>query len=229
MNRFVLLTFSLLSFTVLLKHSRALYLIVNTFLLSILSFTVNANQVNTAKAPASYSQCVACHGEQAQGNKQLKAPALAGQSANYLNRQLQNFTNGLRGGHEKDTLGMQMLAISKTLDFNKEVPNLTAYLEALPSAELVQTTTGDLKNGSRYYQARCGACHGGQAQGNSSMNAPKLSGQSIEYLQRQMLNFSTGVRGTHADDKFGRQMAMMSKTSSGKELDDIFHFIAEQK
>lgn len=229
MNRFVLLTFSLLSCTAFLKHIRSICLMVNILLLSALSFAASANQTTTAKAPASYSQCVACHGEQAQGNEQLKAPALAGQSASYLNRQLQNFTNGFRGVHEKDTLGMQMVAISKTLDYNKEVPNLTAYLEALPSAELVQTTTGDLKNGSRYYQARCGACHGGQAQGNSSMNAPKLSGQSIEYLQRQMLNFSTGVRGTHADDKFGRQMAMMSKTSSGKELDDIFHYIAEQK
>lgn len=229
MYRFLLLTFSFLSFTAVLKHCRALYLIVNTLLLSILSLTVNANQVTTTTAPASYNQCVACHGEKAQGIEQLKAPALAGQSASYLSRQLQNFTNGLRGVHPNDTYGMQMVAISKTLDYNKDVPDLTAYLSGLPPAKIVQTTTGNLKNGSRYYQARCGACHGGQAQGNPSMNAPMLSGQSIEYLQRQMLNFSTGVRGTHAEDKFGRQMAMMSKTSSGKELDDIFHYIAEQK
>ncbi|GHE98145.1 cytochrome c [Thalassotalea profundi] len=179
--------------------------------------------------PESYRQCIACHGEQGEGNTQLKSPALAGQSANYLNRQLLNFTNGLRGRHEKDVLGMQMVAISKQLDLNTEVPQITTFLAALPSPTIEHQVTGDLKNGDRYYQARCGACHGGQAQGNPSMNSPKLSGQSIDYLRRQMINFSTGIRGTHSDDKLGRQMAMMSKTSSGKELEDIFYYISTQK
>ena len=207
-----------------IKKIRTGFLILAGFLLSHFSFLISAQQM-----PESYRQCIVCHGEQGQGNTQLKSPALAGQSANYLNRQLLNFTNGLRGSHEKDMLGMQMVAISKKLDLNKEVPQITTFLAALPSPTIAHKITGDLKNGDRYYQARCGACHGGQAQGNPSMNSPKLSGQSIDYLRRQMINFSTGIRGTHKDDKLGRQMAMMSKTSSGKELEDIFYYISTQK
>lgn len=183
---------------------------------------------NSNEMPQAYSQCVACHGDKAQGNAQLKSPALAGLSAEYITRQLQNFSTGVRGSHEKDMLGQQMLAISKSLDMNKDVPALAAYLESLPAANEAPDTSGDLMNGSRYYQGKCGACHSGKAEGNPSFKAPRLAGQNIDYLRRQMQNFVDGVRGTHADDKLGRQMAMMAKTTSGKELEDILHYISQQ-
>lgn len=208
------------------------------FLSLLLSVSSQAQQVITKQSsakeiPATYKQCVACHGELALGNEQLKAPALAGLSIKYLTRQLLHFKNGLRGSHEKDSLGLQMQAFSQALDPEKDIPAVAKYLSSLPSIKTSTMTTsltkGNLKNGSRYYQGKCGACHGGQAQGNPALNAPKLSGQSTAYLQRQMLNFSTGIRGNHPDDKFGRQMAMMAKTTSGKELEDILHYIAVQK
>jgi len=118
---------------------------------------------------------------------------------------------------------------TKQLDLHQDASDLSAYLATLSPEKIKQETVGDLKNGSRYYQAKCGACHGGKAQGNASFNAPKLSGQNSDYLQSQMKNFTTGIRGTHENDKFGRQMAMMSKTTSGKELDDIIHYIAQQE
>ncbi len=194
------------------------------FISSLIPLISNAEQM-----PTSYQQCIACHGEKAQGNSQLHSPALAGQSASYLARQLNNFKQGLRGEHQQDTYGKQMVALSQQLDNNKEVPELSTYLASLPQSDISQETSGDLKNGSRYYQAKCGACHGGQAEGNESFNAPKLSGQHIDYLQRQMKNFVNGIRGTAANDRFGRQMAMMATTTSGKELDDILHYIASQK
>ncbi|XQW86411.1 c-type cytochrome [Thalassotalea piscium] len=203
---------------------------VHFFLMFIgMLFSVFNTSVHAKKMPMVYQQCVVCHGEKAEGNKNLKAPVLAGQSEAYLNRQLLNFANGLRGHHPKDTFGSQMVAISQQLDLNKEVPQLAAYLSALPIPVKQLDIEGNMKNGSRYYQARCGACHGGKAQGNPLMNAPRLSGQSIDYLKRQMINFATEVRGTHQSDKFGRQMAMMSKVSSGQELNDIFYYIAVQK
>lgn len=180
------------------------------------------------EAPKTYSQCVVCHGDKAQGNVLLKSPALAGLSAEYITRQLQHFSSGVRGTHKSDTLGQQMLAISKLLDLNKDVPALSAYLESLSPVNSVPETSGNLKNGSRYYQGKCGACHGGKAEGNSSFKAPKLAGQNIDYLRRQMQNFVNGVRGTHPEDKLGRQMAMMAKTTSGKELEDILHYISQQ-
>ena len=40
---------------------------------------------------------------------------------------------------------------------------------------------------------RCDACHGLNGQGTNPM-FPKLAGQNIEYLVRQIMNFKTGVR-----------------------------------
>jgi cytochrome c oxidase subunit 2 len=198
--------------------------LLTTSLFSLISFSSYSNEV-----PPSFSQCIACHGDKAQGNTQLKAPALAGLSAEYITRQLLNFSSELRGAHNKDVFGQQMLAISKLLDKKKDVPALAAYLESLAPIDNLQTTSGDLKNGSRYYQGKCGACHGGQAQGNPAFKAPKLSGQDVDYLRLQMQNFVAGIRGNHPDDKLGRQMAMMAKTTAGKELEDILHYIAQQK
>jgi cytochrome c553 len=215
------------SFQSINEHYINIKKLVNAF--SCLVLFLWAFSVQAEEQPASYNQCIACHGEQAQGNEQLNAPSLAGLSATYLTRQLANFSSGLRGSHKEDILGKQMLIFSKQLDKNKDIPKLTAYLSNMPLVKPSQNTSGDLKNGSRYYQAKCGACHGGKAQGNSAFNAPKLAGQNVDYLNRQMKNFVNGIRGTHKDDKLGRQMAMMAKTTSGNELADILHYIATQE
>ena len=59
-------------------------------------------------APASYQTCVACHGAVGEGNTALQAPALAGQDAAYIERQLRHFKAGVRGSDPADTLGAQM-------------------------------------------------------------------------------------------------------------------------
>ncbi|OKY25630.1 hypothetical protein BI291_15465 [Thalassotalea sp. PP2-459] len=180
------------------------------------------------EAPATYLQCIACHDDNGQGNTALSSPAIAGLSESYITRQLNNYASGKRGQHPEDVSGQQMVMISKQLDLNKDVPALAYYIANLPQVKAVSKLSGDLKNGSRYYHAKCGACHGGQAQGNKSFNAPKLAGQHSSYLSKQMRNFSSDVRGTHADDKLGRQMAMMAKTVNEKELKDILFFISQQ-
>lgn len=176
-----------------------------------------------------YQQCVACHGVNAEGNDTLNAPALAGQFDWYITQQLQMFKEGYRGNNPKDVLGKQMLATTKTLNFDKDVSILSKYIASLPKANTdKKAVDGDtMKNGYRYYQARCGACHGGSAEGNAGLHAPMLSGQSQAYLKRQMLNFQTGIRGTEQSDKYGRQMAMMAKTVSEKELADILIYIGQ--
>lgn len=177
-----------------------------------------------------YQQCIACHGAQGQGNESLGAPALAGQFDQYLLRQLQHFSQEIRGNEPVDTYGKQMQAIAQSLSTKsaQELQALTLYIQSLPSQKALNDATGDLKNGSRYYHGKCGACHGGQGQGNQSFSAPKLAGLSNRYLKRQMANFVSGVRGSHAKDKYGRQMAMMAKTTSGTELDDILFYLSQQ-
>lgn len=213
-------------FAISLKRGQKAGYLTLVWLTCFISFSQHANQ-----APESFNQCVVCHGDQAQGNKALKSPSLAGLDSDYLTRQLMSFRTGVRGTHKEDTLGAQMTAISQQLDVEKELPALVSFISSLPAQAANDDSTkasGDLKNGSRYYQAKCGACHSGQAEGNPSFKAPKLAGQDSDYLKRQIINFQTGVRGTHPDDKLGRQMAMMSKMVKGKELDDILHYISQQ-
>lgn len=217
--------FSFPKFKVLLKC---------TFVLSFFSFSVlSYPDESDTQGQSLYQQCAVCHGLEGEGISQLNTPAIAGQYSWYLTRQLNNFSNGYRGTHQKDSLGKQMLLAVKPLVMEKDVELLANYISALPvkasnssSNEADKTvSTTVLKNGSRYYQAKCGACHGGQGQGNKSFNAPKLNNLSQSYLLRQMNNFTQGIRGTAKEDKFGRQMAMMAKTTSGSELDDIISYL----
>lgn len=75
--------------------------------------------------------CLPCHGEKAQGNPILKAPRLAGQADWYLVRQLTKFKQGIRGTHQKDTEGMQMAAMAKTLMNEKAIKDVAAYVNEL--------------------------------------------------------------------------------------------------
>jgi len=186
--------------------------------------TTHADETTQAK----YLACAACHGDVAQGNAELGAPALAGQGAVYLQRQLQHFKAGLRGTDPRDTRGAQMKAMSATLT-DDDILLLTEYLAALPQTTPVSSAAGDLKNGNNFFHATCGACHGGQAQGNPGLNAPALAMLDAVYLKTQYQNFRLGIRGAHADDTYGRQMKMMSNSlPSDKDLDDVIAFIQSQ-
>jgi cytochrome c553 len=172
-----------------------------------------------------YQPCVACHGDAGQGNAELGAPALAGQGMAYLERQLQHFKAGIRGGDARDTRGAQMKAMAAALS-EDEIHILANYLSGLPNPVPQTPAAGDLKNGNNYYQSKCGACHGGQAEGNPGLNAPALAWLDTAYLKHQYQNFQLGVRGTHPQDTYGRQMKMMSTSlPSDKDLDDVIAYI----
>jgi cytochrome c553 len=178
-----------------------------------------------ADAPAQYQSCIACHGDAAQGNAELGAPALAGQGAAYLERQLKHFKTGIRGADSRDTLGAQMKPMAGTLD-DAVIPLVASYLSALPRPVPKTAQAGDLKNGNNYYQSRCGACHGGQAEGNPGLNAPGLAALDAAYLKHQYQNFQLGIRGTHPEDTYGRQMKMMATSlPTDKDLDDVIAYI----
>ncbi len=82
----------------------------------------------------------------------------------------------------------------------------TCLLACLASAGAFAAT------GQQIY-ATCAACHGTRAEGNPSLGAPALAGQHVAYLQRQLLNFRTGLRGTHKDDSYGAQMRAGSQAA----------------
>ncbi len=172
-----------------------------------------------------YTPCVACHGAAGEGNAILKSPAIAGQSEAYITRQLQNFRTGIRGAEASDTGGAQMRPMAATLLDDSAIADVAAYIAALPTPTPETTISGDAENGSKQYIGKCGACHGGEAEGNDALNSPRLVSLSDTYIIRQVTNFQNDIRGAHPDDKYGKQMAMMSKLVSAQELNDIVAFI----
>ncbi len=178
---------------------------------------------------ANYTTCVACHGADATGNPALNAPALAGQSADYLARQIGHYQSGVRGADARDTVGRQMQGMAATLASPEAVANVAAYIASLPAGDGGDAGEHDTRNGEVQYNAACGACHGANAQGNPSLNAPNLASLDEAYLRRQYANFQQGIRGSHPDDKYGRQMQMMSSMlATDKDLDDVIGFILTQ-
>jgi len=184
-----------------------------------------SSSAGTTGAAVYVQQCAVCHGASAQGNVALQAPALAAQEAGYLARQLRHFRAGIRGEHPEDEAGAQMRNMARGLS-DEDITAVADYLAALPVPSVEPLTGANLKNGSNYYQANCGACHGPDARGNPALNAPALAWLDEAYLKRQFDNFRRGIRGAHPEDTYGRQMKMMSTTLPDEQsLTDVIAFM----
>jgi len=184
-------------------------------------------QQGALAAPDSYGPCVTCHGEAAQGNPALGAPALAGQLGNYLERQLRQFRSGDRGAGGDDSFGSQMAPFARQLRDDAEVERIAAFLSGLEAPESVEPWPGDPRRGQNLYNGSCGACHGGRGEGNAALASPRLAGLHGAYLKRQFEHFRDGQRGAAPEDRYGRQMAMMARTlPDGDAIDDILAYLA---
>jgi cytochrome c oxidase subunit 2 len=180
---------------------------------------------DVAAGKASFAVCAACHGANAEGNLAMNAPKLSGQSPSYLERQLRLFKQGARGTHEKDAFGKTMAPMAATLADDAAVANVVAYIATLPDAPAAATIKGDLDSGRRRY-ATCAACHGADGRGNFATNAPRLQGMSDWYMARQLKNLRDGVRGTHPQDIYGGQMALVAgMLSDDAQIGDVLAYI----
>jgi cytochrome c553 len=176
---------------------------------------------------ALFAPCVACHGANGEGNMALNAPGIAGQSETYLARQLWEFKKGLRGAEEGDTIGAQMRPMAMALPDGTAIAKVAAYIASLPPTKPPVTIEGDAAQGEKIYISKCGACHGGKGWGNEALYTPRLTMIGDAYLVRQVKKFQAGMRGAHEDAKYGKQMAIMAKTVSETELNDIAAFLNE--
>jgi cytochrome c oxidase subunit 2 len=169
-----------------------------------------AAQGDPARGQAAYVVCAACHGTQAEGNKDLNAPRLAGQNAADLVRQIDNFKKGARGYDPADTVSAAMKPIVQALA-GPAIDDIVAYVATLNPPAPTPTVAGDAAAGAISY-AICGTCHGAKGEGNPALNGPKLAGQHDWYIVRQIQSFKNGMRGKGPGDVFGPQMAPMALT-----------------
>lgn len=156
-----------------------------------------------------YKLCASCHGFKGQGNPLVHAPALAGQEDWYLERQIRNFRDGVRGASSDDTHGYAMAQMTRGLESDETVSDIVAYIGTLPTPKLQSTVDGDASQGKNHYST-CVACHGAAAEGNPALNAPALSTTGDWYQVRQLQLFKDGLRGAHPNDTYGQQMRPMA-------------------
>lgn len=90
---------------------------------------------DAAAGAASFASCVACHGQNGQGNEQLKAPPIAGQADWYLLAQLGKFRSGVRGGNPKDTSAALMRPMALALPDEKTMLDVVTHVAGLPHQE----------------------------------------------------------------------------------------------
>ena len=172
----------------------------------------SSKAVTNVQAPVSeplYAPCASCHGSEGEGNQKLGAPRLAGQHAWYIERQLRNWRDGIRGTHSEDLYGIQMRPMAMTLVKDSDLEKVVSFIGTLrgePSKSILQ---GNGDSGKTSY-ATCIACHGLEGEGNKILNAPKIAGLQDWYIARQLKSFKKGVRGSHEKDVYGMQMRPMA-------------------
>ena len=193
----------------------------------LLSFSALFSSFSSFANEQMFKTCVACHGNQGEGNEALNSPVIAGLDKKYLARQLTMFKSGLRGSHESDTWGQQMRASVSSLS-DKDIESLSSYVSQLTAPKIISQLSGDAKKGKNIYNGNCGACHGAKGEGNTTLNAPRLINQHDQYLIRQINHFKSKLRGTSVDDTLGRQMAMMANTvANEKAVIDVITYLQQ--
>ena len=85
----------------------------------------------------------------------------------------------------------------------------TAGLSGLASADDSTAPEADLARGEQLF-ALCTQCHATDGGGDSKFLAPAIAGLPAWYVDIQLKNFKSGMRGLHPDDRGGLRMYPMS-------------------
>lgn len=165
--------------------------------------------------------CVGCHG--AAGNSTItQNPKLAGQHAEYVRKQLVDFTTPQRNNPV-------MSAISKSLT-DADMKNLAAYLDKQAPKPGAAKNKDTVEFGKKIYRAgiaeknvpACAGCHGASGAGIPAQFA-RLGGQHQDYTAAQLMAFRSGAR------KNSEQMAAIAKRMSDDEIQAVSDYMAGLK
>ena len=86
---------------------------------------------NAERGRALFATCIQCHGERAEGRRDMNAPRLAGANDWYLVAQIKKFQAGIRGADALDTTGAQMRPMAATLVDDQSIFDVVAYVATL--------------------------------------------------------------------------------------------------
>ena len=79
------------------------------------------------------------------------------------------------------------------------------------AAGCAQTPGPGLARGEEIF-GTCVPCHGRDGLGNASLEAPEIAGLPRWYVERQLTNFKSSMRGAHPQDATGARMRPMARS-----------------
>ena len=187
---------------------------------------LSAAEPTADMAKGLYFPCQSCHGEQGEGSAAIHSPALAGQDAGYLARQLRHFRDGLRGGKTNDRYGKQMALMAANLNDDTQIELLANTISQFESWNNAFPPAVVSDKGEKLYSS-CIVCHGAQGGGNSALSAPRVAGLDSLYLATQLRHFRDGLRAYSPKDSAGQQMrAAMSMLRSDDDIEAVSIYIS---
>ena len=135
--------------------------------------------------------CFVCHGAEGESASEV-FPKLAGQHAEYIAKQLDNFKSGKR----KSTAMADMVAKltpDEMVALGKYFEKQSAPKEELTDAPLAAVGQYIYHQGNKFSGlAACASCHGAEAKGTVSL--PRLAGQYAAYTETQLKQFNQRER-----------------------------------
>jgi len=194
--------------------------LMSSFLLLVGPFVLATSDTVAGKEKSMI--CAACHGPDGNGVEALPMqPRLAGQHAEYIEKQLQDFKSERR----KNAVMAPMVAALS----DEDISNIAAYYASLKGT-IGTSSTEQLEKGEKLYRAgdagtglaACMACHGPNGRGNPAALYPSLSGQFAEYTVIQLKAFKSETR---ANDVNSVMRSIASKMTN-EEIAAIADYIA---
>lgn len=162
-------------------------------LIILLLISANVSAAGNIEAGKEKSAtCIACHGPD--GNSSNPTwPNLAGQHAEYIEKQLHDFKSGRR---KNDEMAPMVLLLDE-----QDIADLAAYYAAQQPRPGV-TQPENVEPGERLYRAgdakkglaACMACHGPNGVGNPAAKYPRINAQHAVYTEIQLKAFKTEER-----------------------------------
>ena len=138
---------------------------------------------SAARGATVFKACVACHGQDGNGQPARDVPAIAQQHQRVIAKQLVDYRHAERWDPQ-----MESVAASHALAGPRDIADVAAFIST-QRRDKGRTGLGDGKQveaGRSLYQRECAGCHGADGEGNGVTLVPRVAGQHYRYLLRQL-------------------------------------------
>ena len=164
--------------------------------------------------------CFLCHGAEGESASEV-FPRLAGQNAEYIAKQLENFKSGKRKSSAMANM-VTDLSPEDMAALGQFYASRPAHKEAAKDTQLAAVGQYIYHQGNKFSGVpSCASCHGPEGAGSNAL--PRLAGQHAAYLDNQLKQFNkrernndNAVMHTVVEKMTPLEMAAVSEYLSGK-------------